>query len=193
MSAHIRSIATVLLSFPGTALGQCPLEWSPGDGVQGRGGGSFGGVAAITEWDPDGPGPEPQVLVAGGSFTAAGEVLAPGLASWDGRTWKALPSVQVGTITALRVYNGELIAAGDAGVRIARFSGAAWQPLGGGANGTVYALAEYNGELIAGGFFTFAGGVLAPRIARWSSATSTRSRCTAAISSPAAAASASTS
>lgn len=42
-----------------------------------------------------------------------------------------------------------------------------WNDLDGGVDSAVWALAEYNGDLIAGGDFSTAGGVTAPRIARW--------------------------
>ena len=70
------------------------------------------------------------------------------------------------SVSALTIYNGELIAGGwfttAGGVpcnNIARWDGSAWQPLGSGTNSSVAALTIYNGELIAGGGFTTAGGV----------------------------------
>ena len=79
-----------------------------------------------------------------------------------------------GSVYALAVYNGDLIAAGSfssaAGVsvsNIAAWNGSSWAPLGSGLNDTAYALAVYNGYLYAGGYFTQAGGVSANYIARW--------------------------
>jgi hypothetical protein len=83
-----------------------------------------------------------------------------------------------GTVEAITVYNGELIAAGNFieadGLtvnRIARWNGTRWAaltgPFGTGTDGTVLALAEYNGELIVGGQFASAGGVTVNHIARW--------------------------
>jgi hypothetical protein len=82
-------------------------------------------------------------------------------------------------VSALTVYNGELIAGGvftaaggvDAS-KIARWNGSIWQPLGsgmlgGGSYAGVYALTVYNGELIAGGYFKEAGGVDVNSIAAW--------------------------
>ena len=82
-------------------------------------------------------------------------------------------------VSALTVYNGELIAGGvfttaggvDAS-KIARWNGSIWQPLGSGVSGGgiyqgVYALTVYNGELIAGGYFKESGGVDVNSIAAW--------------------------
>jgi len=82
-------------------------------------------------------------------------------------------------VTALAVYNGELIAGGDfttaGGVtchHIARWDGSAWQPLGFGLDhAAVNALTIYNGELIGGGAFWLADGVMCRHIARWDGST----------------------
>ena len=156
-----------------------PCDWVPGQGAPG----TDGGVYATTTWDPDGPGGQPEVLVVGGDFTVAGDVIANNIAAWDGTTWQPLGSGMGGGyytgVYALTVYNGELIAggrfatAGDVPCNyIARWDGSAWQPLGSGMSGGgyytgVYALTVYNGELIAGGDFTTAGGVPCSYIARW--------------------------
>jgi hypothetical protein len=79
-----------------------------------------------------------------------------------------------GTVTALTVYNGLLIAGGGfihaGGVsvnRIAQWNGTSWSALGSGMQSGVEALAVYGGALIAGGGFIQAGGVSANRIAQW--------------------------
>jgi hypothetical protein len=100
------------------------------------------------------------------------------LYSWDGSDWNHMSTMTNGTnvpyVTALMVYNGELIAGGDfnvAGVvdcnRIARWDGSNWQPLSEGVNGTVHALYVYDNNLIVGGSFTSAGGSDANNIAAW--------------------------
>ena len=87
-------------------------------------------------------------------------------------------------VTALTVYNGEIVAAGffleaggnpalamEAGgvptPQIARWDGASWS----GMDGLVNALTTYGGSLIAGGNFQNAGGTPSMRIARWVEAT----------------------
>jgi len=58
----------------------CGGQWLPGDGASDMN----GRVRATTMWDPDGAGPQPAVLVAGGSFTTAGGVSASRVARWNG-------------------------------------------------------------------------------------------------------------
>jgi trimeric autotransporter adhesin len=136
-------------------------------------------VNAALPWDPDGAGPQGQVIVVAGAFQAAGTAAAAGVATWDPATsaWSALgEGWQWGEATALAVLpNGDLIVAGSfvyAGstsvMRVARWSGSAWLPLGGGMNGTVSDLAVLpNGELVAVGEFSTAGGLMASHVARW--------------------------
>jgi hypothetical protein len=165
------------LGTPRVAWADCPPEWLPGEGVLGL----DGEVYAMTTWDPDGPGGQPELLVVGGYFSIAGNVFANNIAAWDGTTWQPLGSGMNDSVYALTVYNGELIAGGwftTAGgnwaSNIARWNGATWQPLGSGMDGYVSALTVYPplaGELIAGGWFTTAGGEPASYIARWDGAT----------------------
>ncbi|MGA2092069.1 MAG: hypothetical protein ABSH16_01495 [Sedimentisphaerales bacterium] len=106
-----------------------------------------------------------------------GETTSQGcnLYSWDGNEWQQMSSMTSGTyITALTVYNGELIAGGsftDAGGvdcnRIAQWDGYNWHPMGDGTNGTVKAFTIYNNELIIGGGFTSADGMDVNRVVRW--------------------------
>ncbi|UCC22520.1 MAG: hypothetical protein JSW23_00135, partial [Planctomycetota bacterium] len=155
------------------AAGQCDFDWKPGEGVPGV----DGTVRTLTTWDPDGNGPQQELLIVGGEFTIAGDVIANNIAAWDGDSWQPLGSGMGGAVPhvrALAVYNGELIAggqfntAGDVDANyIARWNGSSWQALGGGMNDIVESLTIYNGELIAGGFFTTAGSVTAHYIACW--------------------------
>src|SRR5262245_41144341 len=68
------------------ALAQCGTQWLPGPALAG----TNGGLGATIEWDPDGAGPLPPLLVAGGTFTAAGDVAANNVAAYDAttRTWQ---------------------------------------------------------------------------------------------------------
>lgn len=137
---------------------------SPGAGLNGD-------VFALTVYNG--------ALIVGGRFTQAGATITNNIASWDGHDWKPVdgPSRTGGVndiVTALTVYNGQLIAGGfftEAGGvsanRIALWNGSAWWPLGTGTNSIVRALTVSGGDLIAGGEFTQAGGVNAARIARW--------------------------
>jgi hypothetical protein len=168
-------VAPLALALTGAVLGQCPDGWRAGDPLPGV----DGVVHAMTEWDPDGNGPQPAMLVVGGQFSVAGRTLVNNIAAWDGDEWRALGAGaggEAGTqVNALAVVDGLLVAGGTfthAGTasasNIAAWNGSNWQPLHSGVrNGAVSALLEYNGDLIAAGSFTFAGSVIANRIARW--------------------------
>ncbi|MHC4160280.1 MAG: hypothetical protein ACYSSO_14540, partial [Planctomycetota bacterium] len=98
---------TVLKADP--AVGQCDFEWKPGEGLPGVN----GYVRALATWDSDGAGPQTEMLIAGGEFTVAGDVLANFIAAWDGNSWQPLGSGMNNRVYALAVYDGELIAGGS--------------------------------------------------------------------------------
>jgi hypothetical protein len=90
------------------------------------------------------------------------------------QVWSPLGSGINDRVSALTVFNNELIAGGSfttaGGVsanRIAKWNGMSWIPLGSGMDSAVYALTVYNNELIAAGWFTIAGGISCNRIAKW--------------------------
>jgi hypothetical protein len=141
----------VLCAEAGLVFGQCDFGWKPGEGLPGL----DGPVYALTTWDPDGIGPQQELLIAGGIFKVAGDVAANYIAAWDGNSWQAFNSGMNGDVRALTVYNGELIAGGRfttaGGVLanyIARWDGNSWKSFGSGMNDWIYALTVYNGELI---------------------------------------------
>ena len=89
-------------------------------------------------------------------------------------SWLSMNTGMNGSVHALTVYSGNVIAGGEftrAGENnannIALWNGSNWQPLGLGVNAKVLALTVYNGELIAGGEFTNAGGIVAYKVAKW--------------------------
>ncbi|MCC5866158.1 MAG: hypothetical protein JJU31_13625 [Wenzhouxiangella sp.] len=157
-----------------------PASW---DGVNWETGlqvatGIKGFVEALTVFGDD--------LVVGGSFPLAGELVANGIACWNGSFWTALGSgFSTNHVRALALYNGALIAGGDfisAGGNtvnnIAQWTGAdcqdpagQWVALEGsmatGVSGSVEALTVFDGELIAAGNFETAGGVTVRNVARW--------------------------
>lgn len=126
-------------------------------------------------------------LIIGGALSVFteidGEFIASGLARWNGVSWQAVGDAGVQNVlrvSALGVYNGELIIGGrfssvgdvDA-LNVARWDGDEWRALGSGIGTTdffspnVYALHEYNGTLVVGGTFAMAGGLVADGLARW--------------------------
>lgn len=141
------------------ARADCP-QWLPGQSVAGLN----GSVTAMTTWDPDGPGPLPEVLVVAGNFTMAGNVPTKNIAIWDGAAWSALGTGSaIGTyptsINALAVYDGKLYVGGNfsftasngTASNLAVWDGANW--LAKTLFGEVRALCVHNGELIASGDF----------------------------------------
>jgi len=148
-------------------------------------GGQYGADLSVwgtAPWDPDGPGPTGNLVVAVGGFSSIGGAFAKHVAAWDPTTglWSGLPGVvYADALTALGLPNGDLVVGGwlqqIQGVPqngIARWNGAQWLPFGSGLNGIVYALLRLpNGDLLAGGSFTLAGGSAANRVARWDGAT----------------------
>ncbi|MFN0133111.1 MAG: hypothetical protein ACKVW3_11385 [Phycisphaerales bacterium] len=78
------AVAVFLLASPARA--QCGGRWLPGEGLEGLN----GHIYALVNWDPDGSGPLPPVVVVGGSFTVAGTALASNIAVWDGSVWTTL-------------------------------------------------------------------------------------------------------
>jgi hypothetical protein len=153
----------------------CPdPQWLPGEGLPG----TDGQVYATAMWDPDGPGPKSPLLVVGGNFAVAGDVVASNIAVYDPVTgaWSALGSGTNNIVWALTALpNGDLVAGGDfttaGGVSanyIARWNGSAWSALGTGMNGSVSELTTLSNEdLVAGGQFTIAGGNVSYWFARY--------------------------
>ncbi len=159
------------------AAAQCVESWLPSYGHAS----ADKAIYAITDWDPDGEGPEPAVTVVAGDLTMAGSISASRIAIFDGVEFHALGSGITddggdrGTVYALAVFDGKLIAAGEfdfaggvAAANIAGWDGVQWSPLGTGLVGhplfdAVYSLTVHDGELIAGGSF----GVPAYGLARW--------------------------
>lgn len=151
---------------------QCANLWLPGQPRQGP----DGTVTALARWDPDGQGPLPERLVAGGMFQVAGGTPARGVACWDEATstWSAMgPGLPYGVGALLAMPNGDLYAGGPYGGSndgLRRWNGSTWSaPLGGGLQPPIVRAltALPNGDVVAGGNFGSAGGVVADAVARW--------------------------
>src|SRR5262249_35978058 len=105
---------------------QCALEWKPTS--------ARGPVSAAVTWDPDGAGPRPELLVVGGSF-GTGDKSGRNVAAWDGVRWSLLGTGVNGTVNALTVFHGELIAGtsylnqNDNSAIVVRWNGSNWSPL----------------------------------------------------------------
>lgn len=144
----LRSTIAVL-ALAASGLAQCQPEWLPGDPLARL----DGVLAATTTWDPDGAGPQPLHLVVGGKFDVD-HLLAARLAMWDGQTWVDL-APPAGEITALGVWNGQLVAGVLGSVHLRGPGG--WTLLGtlglGSGFGRARALVVHNGALVAVGDF----------------------------------------
>ncbi|MDX2114994.1 MAG: hypothetical protein SFZ24_05145 [Planctomycetota bacterium] len=157
------------------------------------GGGVNAPVRALAQWDADGPGPGPTLLIVGGDFTLAGAVPASRIAAWNGSGWSALGAGVAGRVSALASFDidgagpasADLIAAGffsSAGSvsasNIARWDGAQWSPLDAGFDNEGLALLSFDADgpggasplLYAAGWFGQAGSVDAARVAVWNGA-----------------------
>ena len=167
-------LAMVVAMLPGALRAQCNPEWKLGDAPTGVN--IY--IWSSMPWDPDGAGPQPEQLVAGGYFGDITGIPARNIAMFDGSTWHPMgPGLTTayngGDVTSLTVFEGELVAAGgftmsgSQSVRgVARWDGQAWHQIGPGTGvGGVNALAVFNGELIAGGDRSL-GGTNSP-VVRW--------------------------
>jgi hypothetical protein len=165
----------------------CGQYWSDQFSFQGL----DGAVRAVVIFDPDGDGPEPPAVYAGGEFLSySGEVWLNHIARWTGTGWAPVGAGFDGTVRALAVFdddgsgpNPSALYAGGTFTHadgapaggIAKWDGNTWSPLGSGVSGAVYALAEFDDDgpgpnlpaLYAGGSFATAGDVMASNIARW--------------------------
>lgn len=154
------------------AFSQCG-DWpsSPHHGVRGV----QGTVFASTPWDPDGPGPFPEILVLAGSFRFAGDQASPRVVGWDGSGWINMGiSNAEGSAFALCVHEGDLYVGGvfgsaDGSVtsNLLRREGSSWRFINPGPAGGIYALASFRGEIVFGGDFSSVGAVPARHIGRW--------------------------
>ena len=188
--AKLMVAAAALLAGPSLGSGRqvCEPGWLKGEGVPG----TNGDVLELTTFDPDGTGPQPAQLIAGGVFTIAGTVQANNIARWDGSMWQPLGAGMNYGVAALTTFDPDdagpqppqLIAAGDyrSGVDgqantflVSRWDGSAWQPLGTGMDSEIRALTSFDADgtgpqppqLIAGGLFTTADGAAVNYVARW--------------------------
>lgn len=152
------------------AHAQCQWEWfgeSHYPGVSGP-------VNAMIRWDPDGAGPQAELLIVGGKFLIAGNTIANNIAAWDGHDWEPLGLGVNDEVLALTEHGGALYAGGRfttaGGITanyIAAWDGMNWLPLSAGPDAAVAALASIGGELWVGGHFGFVGSLISQGITRW--------------------------
>lgn len=140
---------------------------------------------AITRWSELGEGlngPAESMtlfdnkLIVGGTFMEAGGIMANHIAAWDDSAWSNLGQGiggMGGSVMAITVYNGQIIAAtrsGGPNAGIMAWDGDSWEPFGTGFNNIVRCLAVYNGMLIAGGDFGNKSGLHVNHVVAWDGA-----------------------
>lgn len=86
-------------------------QWSPRFAFTGFN----GGVQSITTFDPDGPGPRPESLYAGGWFSKVGDIPCHGLAAWNGKGWAPVPDcpIDVYRFFGVEPFTGRLLMVGE--------------------------------------------------------------------------------
>lgn len=118
-------------------------------------------VRSLVSWDPDGAGPVPPLLAAGGVFSAIGSLRVNGVAAWDGTSWRALAQGVDGDGSALTVWDrdgdgaepprlvvggGFVSASGVAANHVAMWNGTGWESMGLGVNGQVNNLIVWDSD-----------------------------------------------
>lgn len=148
MTRHFTSTARTLswlAALPGLATlaaAQCNPEFRPGLPVPGVDGPVTSLLTISTE--------SGDTLLAGGSFLAAGGVVAPGVATFDGVRWAALGAgLPNPAVTDLAIHKGVMYAADKDAVY--RWTGEAWEPLPASGLVKVNSLEVSGGLLYAGG------------------------------------------
>jgi hypothetical protein len=121
-------------------------------------------------------------VVLGGNFGSVSGVGTGSIARWTGTGWATVSGQTLsGSVRALKVFNGSLVAAGDftssapALDRVASWNGATWTPMSAGLpSASVFtgtSLAVHKGELYLGGTTPFSEGPGSPKmIYKWNGA-----------------------
>ena len=158
---RVAGVGSCLVALAGA---QCGTQWSSVAAPSSL-------VSALTSWDPDGSGPLPRQLVAGGRFQAVGALAASQVALLDPATgaWSALGSGVVDPFTWVQslavLPGGELVA--GCWYDVQRYDGSAWGSIGNADEEVAALLTLANGDLLAGGRFSSIGGAPAMHVARW--------------------------
>jgi hypothetical protein len=166
------AVVVAIVAISSRICAQCEPAWIPGSGFL-----SPTQVAALTQWDPDGAGPEPFRLVAGGKlFLPSGQCT---VAMWNGSSWIPVGASPSGDVNSLCVHEGTLVATGSEFVgntnqlRVWQYSEqSGWTSLSSGLEngGNVRTSISWNGQLIVGGLLVMkdqAGASVPRQAARW--------------------------
>lgn len=125
---------------------QCPPEWLSGADRGPSGASPY--VYATIPIDPDGAGPQPEMLVAGDMIWSVHGINVNNVAAWDGKRWHSMGGGVWGRVRALAIHDGALIAGGDA---VWRWNGQNWTQLEGNRPPAANAIATYDNALVIDG------------------------------------------
>ncbi|MBS0188985.1 MAG: hypothetical protein JSS51_13035 [Planctomycetes bacterium] len=123
-------------------------------------------VSALGSWDPDGAGPLASQLIIAGEFGNGIKPFFNHIVAWDGSHLQALGEGLSVAPSAFAMFNGNLVAGGQAVAPvggtsfggIGQWNGTAWIPFPGEKIlGSVNALRVHNGQLYVGGSFNIPG------------------------------------
>jgi hypothetical protein len=155
MRTNLIAAAVGAAGLVGSAVGQCPQpQWRSLASVPGV----HGVAECAVEWDPDGPGPRGTLLVVGGVFDSAGDVVTRKIAAWDGERWTdelgGFTTYKHGGVSELMVRQGQLLAAvrsvtdsqGAFLPGLQAWNGSAWSPVEG-APESCWSMVEYGGGI----------------------------------------------
>lgn len=154
------AVLLALSALHSSASGQCQGEWAAAGVSQIPGFNEE--VEVVHAWDPDGEGPEPVNIIAGGGFINIGAIQVQLIARWDGASWQPMGALGEGfhRVAALATLpSGELLAGGSfrrdgEPSYLAKWDGAAWSSVGEGPGGAVETIAVLpNGDIVVGGAF----------------------------------------
>lgn len=180
-----RGVPLAVALMAGAAHGQCwqPV-WSSEFATMSHGLAS--GPMTIAVFDADGPGPGTPALFVGGSFTSAGGQPIARLAKRDLSQWSSVGTFNGNGVRGLGVHDFDgdgpqperLFQAVDWIPGLYRWGGGGWEVVGGGLRSALHtcvALRVIHEDgpgsarpvLFAGGYFTMAGQVSTPGVARW--------------------------
>jgi hypothetical protein len=110
-------------------------------------------------------------LYAGGLFNSAGGTPVVNIARWNGSDWQPVGAGLPGGVSALTMFQGELLAGTGAGVRRWDRRAGSWETFGANLTGSVLSFGTYDGELIVGGSFQTVPDTPIDEVARWDGAT----------------------
>jgi Immunoglobulin domain len=155
------------------AAQSCSAPFLTGEPAQGFVGTNLP-IEGVTTWDPDGSGPQPDLLVAVGSFHFTGNLEQLSIGVWNGTNWISIASpAWGGSASAVVVHDQKLIVAGSFSSsgnpvgKVVQFDGVNWSTIAAQGASRISDMAVWNGQLYVSGTFSSVNGVACANIAKW--------------------------